>query len=346
MERGGIVRTKLACVTALAVALGAQTAQAVDCPTGQSTGPDTAGHCCWPGQAWSNARGVCVGIPASCPDDFEPRGETCAPVSSCPAGQVMSEDTHGHCCWPAQVWSSSRNVCVGVPQCPAGMKASGERCVAPPPVAPSPPPAPPSAPANPNLPRWTPVNPSGGPSPAPSAPPPTSVYVPVEPAPAPASASPPPLPPPPPPPPAVHVPVRFEPRDHSDDRYRITADGKSCTTPCTLELPAGALHVQADAGGRSLAAPLEVPTTPAVVAVSHRSRLHYAVGGALLGVGVVDAALGFWFALGNSFDGHEAVGGVNIALGGVAAIVGIVELALTNRARLEVRAAGTVGSAR
>ena len=273
-----------------------------------------------------------------------------AAVGDCPVGQTVSADTAGHCCWPAQAWSTARAKCVGEPQCPPGSESDGDTCVgtpqAPakpatpaPPPKPAPPPTPPPStyqPVQPSGGTYQPVQPSGGvyqpvqPSggayqPVPPAPPPTA-YKPVAP----------PAPPP-------HVPVRFEPRERSDDRYRITADGKSCTTPCTLDLPAGELRVQADAGGRSLGAPLHVPGTPAVVEVSHRSRGHLILGGALLVVGVADIALGGWFAGGSSFDGHEAVGGVAIGLGAVAAIVGIVNLAITSRARLQLRAATAVG---
>lgn len=50
--------------------------------------------------------------------------------AACPKGQLVGPDTHGHCCWPAQAWSQSRNACVGVPQCGSGFQASGENCVA------------------------------------------------------------------------------------------------------------------------------------------------------------------------------------------------------------------------
>lgn len=58
----------------------------------------------------------------------------------CPAGQSVTADTAGRCCWPNQVWAASRNVCVGVPLCPEGFAAYGETCVAAhPTVAPEPP---------------------------------------------------------------------------------------------------------------------------------------------------------------------------------------------------------------
>jgi len=261
-------------------------------------------------------------------------GGASAAAADCPAGQAVSADTAGHCCWPAQAWSPARAACVGAPRCPTGMQASGESCVAAPgatppssaapagaaPASATPGAAPASAtpgaatPANPALPKWTPVVPGA----------PHAAYTPYVLTP--------------------RVPVRFVARDHADDRYRISADGKSCTTPCTLELPATDVHVEADSGRRALAAPLRVPYVASTVEVSHRSRAHYAVGGALVAVGVADVALGFWFAFGNGFDGHEAVGGVNVALGGVAAIIGIVELALVGRARFDVRGSGGAGA--
>jgi hypothetical protein len=131
--------------------------------------------------------------------------------------------------------------------------------------------------------------------------------------------------------------VRFIARGDQRDRYRISADGKSCTTPCTLELPALATRVQADSGERSYRGDVEVPYTPSTFAVSHRSRAHYAVGGALLAVGATGIALGFWYALANTFDGHEATGGVTIGLGAGAAVVGILDLALAGRARFELQ---------
>jgi len=271
--------------------------------------------------------------------------------ADCPAGQTVSADTAGHCCWPAQAWSSARSKCVGDPQCPAGTESDGDTCVGTPVATPPPPkPAPPGAyqPVEPVPPKGAPPRPYQPVQPAPPVQPsPPTTYQPVQPSTStyqpvqPATSA---YQPVAPPAPAPHVPVRFEPRNRADDHYRITADGKSCTTPCTLDLPAGELRVHADAGGRALAAPLRVPATASVVEVSHRSRGHYLLGGALLVVGVVDVALGGWFAGGSTFDGHEAVGGVAIGLGAVAAIVGIVDLALTGRARFEVRAASAVGA--
>jgi len=47
---------------------------------------------------------------------------------SCPAGQSRTADTQGHCCWPAQAWSTTQQLCVGVPQCPPGTQAEGQGC--------------------------------------------------------------------------------------------------------------------------------------------------------------------------------------------------------------------------
>src|SRR5438045_1613692 len=58
---------------------------------------------------------------------------------ACPAGQSRTADTGGNCCWPAQAWSTARQSCVGVPQCPPNFAANGETCVA---LAPPPAPAP------------------------------------------------------------------------------------------------------------------------------------------------------------------------------------------------------------
>ncbi|UJR83530.1 Hypothetical protein I5071_55980 [Sandaracinus amylolyticus] len=97
------------------------------CPTGQERTADTQGQCCWPGQAWSSARARCVGEPM-CSEGFLPDGQGGCVPSACRPGQVVSEDTQGQCCWPGQAWSSSRQSCVGEPECPAGMRASGMAC--------------------------------------------------------------------------------------------------------------------------------------------------------------------------------------------------------------------------
>jgi hypothetical protein len=276
------------------------TARAQSCPTGQTVGPDTAGHCCWPQQAWSNARATCVGVP-TCQPGFEARGESCVEESECPEGQEISADTRGQCCWPGQVWSVSRALCVGIPKCPTGMKAAGESCAK-------------------SATTTQPANPIATPPPV-------------------TTTTPPPLTAPPPSVVPAGLPkfaMRFEPR-RSDDVFRVTADGNSCTTPCTLDLPPGDLQVHVDGGARSLDSGLKVPGMPSVVAVSYPSRAGFAVGAALLVLGLADTGVGLYFAIAPSFSGHEAVGAVNIVLGTAATIVGIVNLASAGRAHLELR---------
>lgn len=47
----------------------------------------------------------------------------------CPAGQSVTAETAGQCCWSNQVWSKLQKRCIGVPQCPDGQSAQGETCV-------------------------------------------------------------------------------------------------------------------------------------------------------------------------------------------------------------------------
>ncbi len=112
------------------------------CAAGQERSSDTAGHCCWPRQAWSTTQQLCVGLP-ECPQGLSVQGQGCAVV--CAEGQTVGDETEGHCCWPSQVWSRTRSVCVGVPQCPAGFTAAGEQCTKPAAVL-TPPAPPPAAP--------------------------------------------------------------------------------------------------------------------------------------------------------------------------------------------------------
>jgi formylglycine-generating enzyme required for sulfatase activity len=50
---------------------------------------------------------------------------------ACPVGQERSEETAGHCCWPGQVWSTRRSLCVGEPlSCPPDQVARDETCQA------------------------------------------------------------------------------------------------------------------------------------------------------------------------------------------------------------------------
>jgi hypothetical protein len=133
------------------------------CPAGKEISAETAGQCCWPGQAWSTARKTCVGVP-QCPAGLMSKGEDCSIV--CVGGREVGPDTAGHCCWPGQAWSASRSSCVGIPRCPSGLELEGETCAAPQPKpAPVPVAAPAAAPA-PAQPAAAPV--VAQPAPAPS----------------------------------------------------------------------------------------------------------------------------------------------------------------------------------
>jgi serine/threonine-protein kinase len=54
--------------------------------------------------------------------------------AACPQGQLRDDDTHDHCCWPGQAWSTPKARCIGAPSCPSGMIAQGEQCRAPSPA--------------------------------------------------------------------------------------------------------------------------------------------------------------------------------------------------------------------
>ena len=173
------------------------------CPPGRTITNDTLGHCCWPGQVYAQSRGVCVGVPTSCPSSFVPKGETCE--QNCPPGQKIAPDTHGVCCWPGQAYSLARRTCVGVPtECPDGTSPTGETCAFVPAMMPEPmPSAGKPAPAPVEGPPPPPLVDVAPPGPAPTTPPPTPPPamkppgpVPLEP---PQASGPPPAPPPEPP---------------------------------------------------------------------------------------------------------------------------------------------------
>jgi len=121
------------------------------CPSGQTRTVDTAGHCCWPGQAWSGSQ--CLGRPTECPQGYVPAPASCE-LPACVDGRMRMADGI-HCCWAGQAWASSRSTCVGAPTCPTGSIVQGETCVVPPPPAASPPPPQPP-------PAGTPAKPTQG----------------------------------------------------------------------------------------------------------------------------------------------------------------------------------------
>lgn len=89
------------------------------CAPGKLISPDTAGNCCWPGQAWSGT--ACVGEPTSCPQGlaYDDQTQGCE-VAACPDEAMVRAVDGIHCCWPGQGWSSARGMCVGNPVCPEG----------------------------------------------------------------------------------------------------------------------------------------------------------------------------------------------------------------------------------
>jgi hypothetical protein len=105
----------------------AKTSKARQCIEGQSITGDTAGNCCWPGQAWSGD--LCLGLPTSCPSGFSPDAETQACVQQ--PCEYPRERTSASpvCCLPGQIYAKVSARCVGVPKCPEGWSTEGEQCV-------------------------------------------------------------------------------------------------------------------------------------------------------------------------------------------------------------------------
>lgn len=97
-----------------------------ECVGGQERTADTAGHCCWPGQAWNGAE--CVGAPTACPEGAQvDRAAQACIFPDCGSGTVRASDGI-HCCWPRQAWSTSRGMCIGTPSCPRGTVAADDSC--------------------------------------------------------------------------------------------------------------------------------------------------------------------------------------------------------------------------
>ncbi len=65
---------------AAGVMLASASATAQSCPSGQAASNATYGHCCWPGQIWSNSRSRCVGDP-TCPSGMSASGDDCVPAN-------------------------------------------------------------------------------------------------------------------------------------------------------------------------------------------------------------------------------------------------------------------------
>lgn len=88
----------------------------------------SVGHCCLPGQEWSDAAQRCVGE-AVCPSGWTAQGDGC--VKSCEAGHVAVDGLH--CCFPGQtfVGSEESGTCRGVPTCAPGWQLEGTTCLSP-----------------------------------------------------------------------------------------------------------------------------------------------------------------------------------------------------------------------
>jgi hypothetical protein len=96
------------------------------CPVGQYVTLDTAGRCCWEGQAWNG--NACVGSPTYCPAGLLISSSGCD-LPICGSGQVRNDS--GQCCWPGQAWSTAQGRCLGEAVCPSGFEQDdgGLSCV-------------------------------------------------------------------------------------------------------------------------------------------------------------------------------------------------------------------------
>lgn len=106
---------------------GADAIPPPSCTRGQAVTADTAGNCCWQGQAWSGT--TCVGLPLACPEGLRVDSllDACV-VWPCPMEQDPVDGLH--CCWPGQTWSTEGERCEGRPSaCPEDREPSPEGCV-------------------------------------------------------------------------------------------------------------------------------------------------------------------------------------------------------------------------
>lgn len=257
-------------------------AEAPACTPGQAITEDTAGHCCWLGQAWSRTKQACIGIPQACPAGLTPQAETCA-APACPAGEQVSSDTAGHCCWPGQAWSGDRSTCVGIPQCPSKLVAVGEMCAVQVPSA--------AAPKHP----------------------PTD--------------------------PTAHV-IRFGAKLPEVDHYRVSVDEQSCSTPCTMTLPAGTVKLRVE-GDAHYSRDIDIPNHSAIVRVTHLRVGGIVLGATFISLGVPLAFAGFTqVARGNELSGGAQLGfGVMGTVGGALVIMGPVFLSAIGANRPVVESA-------
>ncbi|MGO9711057.1 MAG: hypothetical protein ACLQBL_19505 [Polyangiaceae bacterium] len=64
-------------------------------------------------------------LPAVAAVTFAPR----LAFGDCPVGKMITTETKGQCCWPGQVFSTSKQACEGIPDCPSGLVEQSGDCV-------------------------------------------------------------------------------------------------------------------------------------------------------------------------------------------------------------------------
>lgn len=174
-----------------------------------------------------------------------------ASAQVCPYGLVAVDPTH--CCWPGQTYAPDRGTCAGAPQCPAGLTAYGETCVAAPGTAPG----------------AQPVDPT-----VPPPPPPAAGYVPQA-----------------MPPQVFGYPVRFEAKK-SGNEFTVSVDkGVACRTPCELTVPPGRhrVHIEGDA---RFSDSMTFPASPTTILIEKRRGGGVALGVVGLAVGIPATVVG------------------------------------------------------
>jgi hypothetical protein len=126
-------RASVASVVALAVAgwLAAPQPGLAACPAGQEE--DEQGLCkpkagTKPKPTATPKPTVVPTKPTSAPPPQPTATEP--PRATCESGKQPAQNAPTQCCWPGQLWSAERSVCLGSPSaCPAGTLVQGENCV-------------------------------------------------------------------------------------------------------------------------------------------------------------------------------------------------------------------------
>lgn len=271
------------------------------CPYGQMITGDTQGHCCWTGQAWSNSRGSCVGIP-QCPWGFTAKGEACVlpPTSAAPVAPPAK--------LPAKSSAKPLPAPVTMPATaptrhPTASSAK-PASVAPPlmllPPVEAPAPVRPAAPLAPDSeleaerPVMTRVLPQTG----------TLLEL-------------------------APMPVRFEARRGGP--FKVTVGNSSCVAPCTLSLWPGSVQAQLRSSSSSWQVNLQIPDRPSRVRISGTDKMGKILGPIVLGLGLADSILGI-FTLGTmSETGYKTVGTTCLITGLVGVALGITTWVLASQ---------------